>query len=57
MGWTKDENLLCVADDGTCLLYSVHGDPVSQFSLGRDAAVAPVEEAIVWEEGNELTSE
>ena len=34
MGWTDSEQLVCVLDDGTVRIYSIHGE-YTQFSLGR----------------------
>lgn len=34
MGWTDAEQLICVLDDGTVRIYSIHGE-YTQFSLGK----------------------
>ena len=34
MGWTDAEQLICVLDDGTVRIYSIHGE-FTQFSLGK----------------------
>lgn len=34
MGWTDSEQLVCVLDDGTVRIYSIHGE-YTQFSLGK----------------------
>jgi len=34
MGWTENEQLLCVLEDGTVRMYNILGE-YTQFSLGK----------------------
>ena len=35
MGWSVAEDLLCVADDGTVMVYDIHGAIKKTFSMGH----------------------
>ncbi|XP_073236793.1 vacuolar protein sorting-associated protein 16 homolog isoform X3 [Porites lutea] len=37
MGWSITEDLLCVADDGTVMVYDIHGAIKKTLSMGQDA--------------------
>ncbi|KAM7426322.1 Vacuolar protein sorting-associated protein 16 [Porites harrisoni] len=37
MGWSVTEDLLCVADDGTVMVYDIHGAIKKTLSMGQDA--------------------
>lgn len=52
MSWTAKEQLVVVSDDGTVVLYSVHGERLSSFSALPDGAKADgVAEVDFWPEG------
>lgn len=52
MGWTEEEVLLCVVQDGTVYQYNVHGELASQkFSMGKECWDQGVAEVIVWGTG------
>eukprot|EP01112_Ceratiomyxa_fruticulosa_P007909 TRINITY_DN2060_c0_g1_i1.p1 TRINITY_DN2060_c0_g1~~TRINITY_DN2060_c0_g1_i1.p1 ORF type:complete len:827 (+),score=180.52 TRINITY_DN2060_c0_g1_i1:187-2667(+) len=51
MGWSEGERLLCVLEDGTVLMYSVFGELISQFSMGRDCKEQGVLDIQVWSSG------
>ena len=35
MGWSITEDLLCVADDGTVMVYDIHGAIKKTLSMGQ----------------------
>lgn len=35
MGWSVTEDLLCVADDGTVMVYDIHGTIKKTLSMGQ----------------------
>ena len=35
MGWSVTEDLLCVADDGTVMVYDIHGTIKETLSMGQ----------------------
>ena len=35
MGWSVTEDLLCVADDGTVLVYDIHGAIKKTLTMGQ----------------------
>ena len=35
MGWSVAEDLLCVADDGTVIVYDIHGAIKKTLSMGQ----------------------
>ena len=35
MGWSVTEDLLCVADDGTVMVYDIHGAIKKTLSMGQ----------------------
>lgn len=51
MGWTDNEELLCVQDDGKGVLYNMHGEYLYQFSAGRDVRDQGVAECFIWGSG------
>jgi len=53
MGWTDEERLVCVLEDGTILTYSVHGEqvPDTEFNMGRECNEIGVVDAHVWGTG------
>eukprot|EP01113_Clastostelium_recurvatum_P007331 TRINITY_DN1340_c0_g1_i1.p1 TRINITY_DN1340_c0_g1~~TRINITY_DN1340_c0_g1_i1.p1 ORF type:complete len:828 (-),score=182.11 TRINITY_DN1340_c0_g1_i1:129-2612(-) len=51
MGWTENERLICVLEDGTVLIYSVFGELILQFSMGRDCKEQQVMDVQVWSTG------
>ncbi|KAM7431220.1 Vacuolar protein sorting-associated protein 16 [Porites harrisoni] len=42
MGWSVTEDLLCVADDGTVMVYDIHGVIKKTLSMGQDAKESKV---------------
>lgn len=38
LGWSAEEELLCVQEDGTVLVYGLHGDFRRHFSMGNVGA-------------------
>lgn len=42
MGWSVSEDLLCVADDGTVLVYDIHGAIKKTLTMGQDAKESKV---------------
>ncbi|KAI9216724.1 hypothetical protein BC828DRAFT_409175, partial [Blastocladiella britannica] len=50
IGFTNDERLACVLDDGTVLLHPVHGDP-TYLSLGENARRDGIVSAQIWPHG------
>ncbi|KAM7431240.1 Vacuolar protein sorting-associated protein 16, partial [Porites harrisoni] len=42
MGWSVTEDLLCVADDGTIMVYDIHGAIKKTLSMGQDAKESKV---------------
>ncbi|CAH3134282.1 unnamed protein product [Porites lobata] len=42
MGWSITEDLLCVADDGTVMVYDIHGAIKKTLSMGQDAKESKV---------------
>jgi hypothetical protein len=52
MGWTEEEVLLCVVQDGTVYRYNVHGELASQkFTMGQECWNDGVAEVSVWGSG------
>ncbi|KAF3793124.1 VCL1 protein [Nymphaea thermarum] len=52
MGWTDEESLVCVVQDGSVYRYDIHAHPIEpQLSLGIDAADENVVECIFWGNG------
>lgn len=52
MSWTSKEQLVVVSDDGTVVLYSVHGERLSSFSCLPDGSKADgVAEVDFWPDG------
>jgi len=51
-GWTDEEVLLCVAENGAVLPYSVRGElQPNQFSLGSEVASKGIKECHIWGNG------
>eukprot|EP01083_Nonionella_stella_P003024 8619_1 len=48
MGWTREEHLVCVLEDGTLMRYSIQGELLSSFRIGQDLHIA---ECHFWEGG------
>ncbi|CAH3169769.1 unnamed protein product, partial [Porites evermanni] len=42
MGWSVTEDLLCMADDGTVMVYDIHGAIKKTLSMGQDAKESKV---------------
>ncbi|SPQ96870.1 unnamed protein product (mitochondrion) [Plasmodiophora brassicae] len=38
MGWSNDQSLVCVNNDGRVFVFSIHGDLITQFTLGKEAS-------------------
>mmetsp|Transcript_16747 Transcript_16747/g.54755 ORF Transcript_16747/g.54755 Transcript_16747/m.54755 type:complete len:834 (-) Transcript_16747:45-2546(-) len=53
MGWTHDEVLICMQDDGQCFAYTMRGQalPKRGFSMGSEVADQGVAECIFWAAG------
>ncbi len=51
MGWSNEEQLVCVLEDGQVMLYSIHGELQGQFSLGTEASNYGVVDACIWGTG------
>ena len=52
MNWTSKEQLVVVSDDGTVILYSVHGERLASFSaLPNEAKADGVAEVDFWPDG------
>ncbi|KAI8601749.1 Vps16, N-terminal region-domain-containing protein [Dissophora ornata] len=50
MGWTENEQLLCVLEDGIVRMYNILGE-YTQFSLGKEAKDNRVIEVQIWGTG------
>lgn len=48
LGWSSEEELLCIKDDGTVLVYDMFGTMQSMFSMGEEASVTKIVEAKVF---------
>lgn len=48
LGWSSEEELLCIKDDGTVLMYDMFGTMQGMFSMGEEASVTKVVEAKVF---------
>lgn len=48
MGWTDDERLVCVVDDGTVFVYSVLGRLVQSFTMGVECKDERVLFCCIW---------
>ncbi|XP_071444220.1 vacuolar protein sorting-associated protein 16 homolog [Hetaerina americana] len=55
MGWTTEEELLCVQDDGQVLIYDIFGKHKHTFGIGQEAKEFKVIEARVFNHGNHGT--
>jgi len=51
MGWTAQERLICVTEDGSVVFYTVLGEIVHQFSLGNEVASTKVIDVKFWPHG------
>ena len=51
MGWSEDELLVCVLDDGTVQIYNVQGRLVQTFSMGSEFREDRVLHCCIWEGG------
>eukprot|EP01116_Phalansterium_solitarium_P018834 TRINITY_DN5113_c0_g4_i1.p2 TRINITY_DN5113_c0_g4~~TRINITY_DN5113_c0_g4_i1.p2 ORF type:complete len:859 (+),score=366.88 TRINITY_DN5113_c0_g4_i1:2904-5480(+) len=50
-GWTDNDRLVCVVDDGTLVFYSLHAELTGTFSLGRDVRDSGVRDCRIWGSG------
>eukprot|EP00291_Cryptomonas_curvata_P029101 CAMPEP_0172210498 /NCGR_PEP_ID=MMETSP1050-20130122/35788_1 /TAXON_ID=233186 /ORGANISM="Cryptomonas curvata, Strain CCAP979/52" /LENGTH=250 /DNA_ID=CAMNT_0012890661 /DNA_START=3 /DNA_END=751 /DNA_ORIENTATION=+ len=48
MGWSDDETLICVLDDGTVQIYSVQGRLLQTFSMGPEFREERVLHCCIW---------
>ena len=48
MGWSEDEKLICVLDDGTIQIYSVQGRLLQTFSMGAEFREDRVLHCCIW---------
>ncbi|XP_046392085.1 vacuolar protein sorting-associated protein 16 homolog [Ischnura elegans] len=55
MGWTTEEELLCVQDDGQVLIYDIFGKHRHTFGIGQEAKEFKVIEAKIFNHGNNGT--
>eukprot|EP00249_Psilotum_nudum_P017159 c26189_g1_i1 orf=274-2796(+) len=52
LGWTNEESLLCVVQDGTVFQYNIHGElQEKQISMGKECWEQGVVECIIWGNG------
>ena len=51
MGWNNAEQLVCVFVDGSILIYSLHGERLSNFNLPPACKHDGVAEAVLWLDG------
>eukprot|EP00162_Nutomonas_longa_P012729 comp21234_c0_seq1/m.45320 comp21234_c0_seq1/g.45320 ORF comp21234_c0_seq1/g.45320 comp21234_c0_seq1/m.45320 type:complete len:848 (+) comp21234_c0_seq1:3-2546(+) len=51
MGWSNEEQLVCVLEDGQVMLFSIHGELLSQFLMGSEANSYGVVDACIWGTG------
>jgi hypothetical protein len=51
MGWSHDEKLVCVLENGAVHLYTVHGELSSQFTMGTEAHDFGVVDGCVYSTG------
>lgn len=51
VGWSDDERLVCVLDDGLVLLYSIHGAKTDEFRLGEACRTEGVAEVCIFGNG------
>eukprot|EP01104_Vermistella_antarctica_P013241 TRINITY_DN397_c0_g1_i3.p1 TRINITY_DN397_c0_g1~~TRINITY_DN397_c0_g1_i3.p1 ORF type:complete len:827 (-),score=204.45 TRINITY_DN397_c0_g1_i3:93-2573(-) len=51
IGWTDDDHLVLVVEDGTVCMYDIHGTLTNQFSLGTEVKEQRVWECRVWGTG------
>eukprot|EP00003_Mantamonas_plastica_P023305 TRINITY_DN416_c0_g1_i1.p1 TRINITY_DN416_c0_g1~~TRINITY_DN416_c0_g1_i1.p1 ORF type:complete len:831 (-),score=270.28 TRINITY_DN416_c0_g1_i1:30-2522(-) len=48
MGWTDQEHLVSLMDDGTAYIYSIYGEILTTFSLGGSCKDQGVRDACIW---------
>ncbi|XP_066993326.2 vacuolar protein sorting-associated protein 16 homolog isoform X1 [Anabrus simplex] len=48
LGWSASEDLLCIQDDGSVLIYDIFGTYQHTFSMGKDAKDAKIIEAKIF---------
>jgi len=51
MGWTEEERLVCVFEDGNVSLFNVHCKEDMQFNLGREVKEKGIQEVKIWSTG------
>lgn len=51
MGWTNKENLVIVLDDGSVMIFSIFGELITQFSLGKQVQQQGLYECNIWGSG------
>lgn len=51
IGWTERHDLVCVMDDGSIYIYSVHGERINTFDLGHACREYKVAECCFWSDG------
>lgn len=51
MGWTNQERLVCILEDGIVLQYTVQGELVSRYSLGPEVASEGAFDALIFGSG------
>lgn len=51
LGWTAIEELVCVMDDGTVILYSVHGEYIRDFSMGKEVKLNGMQDVTIYASG------
>ena len=48
MGWSVTEDLLCVADDGTVLVYDIHGAIKKTLTMGQVGNMKMIFSQLQW---------
>lgn len=48
IGWSSEEYLLCVKNDGQVLVYDMFGTMLTMFSMGEEASVTKIVEAKIF---------
>lgn len=55
MGWSSNEELLCLQEDGHVLIYNIFGQTKGHFSMGKDANEAKVIDGKIFTTSNDST--
>jgi hypothetical protein len=52
LGWTEEETLACIVQDGTIFMYNIHGELLEpHISMGKECWDQGVSQCVVWDRG------